>query len=72
MNKRTVKVKAKLVKANLIVSEGDGWRVEYDRVTKDYVSYVKGRGYIGSSAKPLEAQQRCQAYAAEALTRAAA
>ena len=34
MNKRTVKVKAKLVKANLIVSQGDGWRVEFDRASR--------------------------------------
>jgi hypothetical protein len=60
------------VKANLIVAQGNGWRVEFDRGTKDYASYVDGCGYIGSSAKPLEAQQRCHEYLYRQLASAAA
>lgn len=57
MNKRTTKIKA-----NLIVSEGDGWRVEYDRVTKDYLAMINGVGCIGYAQKLLAAHQLCQEY----------
>lgn len=68
MTKRT----AKTTKPNLIVSQGEGWRVEYVRASKDYASCVDGRGYIGSSAKPLAAQQLCHEYLHRQLAAAAA
>ena len=61
---KTTKRTAKPVKANLIVAQGSGWWVEFDRVTKDYCAMVNGVGCIGYTASPVEAQRLCQEHVA--------
>lgn len=48
--------KRKAAKPNLIVAQGTGWHIEFDRTTKDYAAMIDGVGYIGSAARPHEAQ----------------
>ena len=60
MSKRSTKP----AKANLVVSQGPFWRVEFDRVTKDYIAIVDGVGCIGCSAKPHQAQTLIAGYCA--------
>lgn len=50
------------VKANLIVSQGQGWRVELDRETRDYLAMINGVGCIGYRATPSAAQTLCHEY----------
>ena len=57
---------------NLIVSEGKGWRVEYDRETCGYLSMINGVGSVGHSASPVRAQTLCHEYMFRQLTKAAA
>ncbi|MBK9944242.1 MAG: hypothetical protein IPP13_21790 [Kouleothrix sp.] len=71
MNKRTVKVKPSLVKANLIVSQGDGWRVEFDRASRDYLAMINSVGCIGITETPSAAQTLCQEYTVRQLSAAA-
>lgn len=65
--KRTTKVKA-----NLIVSQGNGWRVELDRESRDYLAMVNGVGCIGVRTSPVEAQTLCREYMFRQLATAAA
>lgn len=61
--KRTAKVKAAL-----IVAQGEGWRVEFDRESRDYCAIIDGPvGCIGYTAEPLAAQTRCREYMAQQL-----
>lgn len=50
---------SKKAKPALIVAQGEGWAVEYDRLTKDYAAKVDGR-YIGSEKTPSAAQSLCR------------
>lgn len=68
-----VEVAAAVVRQhNLIVSEGKGWRVEYDRETCGYLSMINGVGSVGHSASPVRAQTLCHEYMFRQLTKAAA
>lgn len=56
------KTSSKRAKPSLIVSQGDGWHIAYDRETKDYTAIVEGVGSIGSRERPSDAQslvERC-------------
>jgi len=52
---------SKQAKPNLIVAQGEGWKVEFDRTTRDYSAIVHGR-YIGSEKTPGAAQSLCHEY----------
>ncbi len=69
---KTTKRTTKPVKANLIVAQGEGWRVEFDRLTKDYLAMVNGVGCIGYTTSPVEAQRLCQEHVARQHAPAAA
>ena len=57
---------------NLIVSEGNGWRVEYDRETRGYLAMINGVGCKGYSDSPVRAQTLCREYMVRQLAPAAA
>lgn len=66
------KTSSKRAKPSLIVSQGEGWRVEYDRETKDYTAIVDGVGSLGSRERPSDAQSLIEAYRSAQLAQAAA
>lgn len=57
---------------NLIVAQGTGWRVEFDRESRDYLAMVNGVGCIGIRQTPSEAQALCNEYMFRQLAPAAA
>jgi hypothetical protein len=68
---RTAK-QPKQPKPNLVVSQGDGWRVEYSRADRDFVAIIDGVGPIGDCAKPHEAQTLINEYRYRQLCQVAA
>lgn len=58
-------------KPNLIIAQGQGWHVEFDRCSKDYAAMIDGVGVIGYAAKPHEAQTLINDYRANQYKQAA-
>lgn len=66
--------KRKATKPNLIVAQGEGWHVEFDRETKDYAAFIDTDdvGCIGYRSRPQDAQALIQKYRDFVNERAAA